>query len=836
MLLLMLIFFWLLAPTTLKRLQTMCVFRDYIPLDKSYYRPGDLIIGGNMALGASFDSTVPHFTTLNLLSDRERRVYPSFFQINPREFIQYVGLVQLLLHFQWNWVGLVSSEDESGEHFISTLIPMLKEKEICLAFTESLKLDDIQITMRKFLLNFITWSKTEVFILYGGFTVSTSIVAAVINYEKIKKASFRKVWILTSHWKLGVGFEFSPGERRVYPSFFQINPREFIQYVGLVQLLLHFQWNWVGLVSSEDESGEHFISTLIPMLKEKEICLAFTERLKSDDFEMTVKRFLLNFITWSKTEVFILHGGFTVSTSIVAALGVGFEFSPGERRVYPSFFQINPREFIQYVGLVQLLLHFQWNWVGLVSSEDESGEHFISTLIPMLKEKEICLAFTESLKLDDIQITMRKFLLNFITWSKTEVFILYGGFTVSTSIVAAVINYEKIKKASFRKVWILTSHWKVSVEESQEGLKYIQFFHGVLHLRDHSGDVSEFSHFLLSLDPLNPQGDVFLPLWWELRLRTLCVCKDCIKLKESYHRPGDLIIGGNLPLGTSLKSPAPDFNTVNLLVHSVDLLQKLLGEKEICLAFTERLKSDDFEITVKRFLLNFFTWSKTEVFILHGGFTVSTSIVVAVINYEKIKKASFRKVWILTSHWKLGVGFEFSPGERRVYPSFFQINPREFIQYVGLVQLLLHFQWNWVGLVSSEDENGEHFISTLIPMLKEKEICLAFTERLKSDDFEMTVKRFLLNFITWSKTEVFILHGGFTVSTSIVAAASFRKVWILTSHWKVSVEESQAGLKYIQFFHGVLHLRDHSGVVSEFSHFLLSLDPLNPPRRCLSPS
>uniref|UniRef100_A0A8C6XV95 G-protein coupled receptors family 3 profile domain-containing protein n=1 Tax=Naja naja TaxID=35670 RepID=A0A8C6XV95_NAJNA len=165
-------------------------------------------------------------------------------------------------------------------------------------------------------------------------------------------------------------------------------------------------------------------------------------------------------------------------------LGVGFEFSPGERRVYPSFFQINPREFIQYVGLVQLLLHFQWNWVGLVSSEDESGEHFISTLIPMLKEKEICLAFTESLKLDDIQTTMRKFLLNFITWSKTEVFILYGGFTVSTSIVGR--------------------------------LKYIQFFHGVLHLRDHSGDVSEFSHFLLSLDPLNPQGDVFLPLWWEL--------------------------------------------------------------------------------------------------------------------------------------------------------------------------------------------------------------------------------------------------------------------------------------------------------------------------------
>ncbi|XP_070792912.1 vomeronasal type-2 receptor 26-like, partial [Pituophis catenifer annectens] len=45
--------------------------------------------------------------------------------------------------------------------------------------------------------------------------------------------------------------------------------------------------------------------------------------------------------------------------------------------------------------------------------------------------------------------------------------------------------------------------------------KVPQSFHGVLHFRDHTGDVSEFKHFVLSLDLLNPQGDVFLPPWWE---------------------------------------------------------------------------------------------------------------------------------------------------------------------------------------------------------------------------------------------------------------------------------------------------------------------------------
>ncbi|KAG8127052.1 hypothetical protein E2320_022156, partial [Naja naja] len=207
MLQLMLLFFWLLAPTTAKRLQTICVFRDgsYYRPGGSYYRLGDLIIGGNLPLGTSFDSNGSHFNTLNLLlHNAERRVYPSFFQINPKESPQYVGLVQLLLHLQWNWVGLLAPEDDIGEHFISTLMPMLQEKEICLAFTERLKLDDIKITVKKFLLNFLIWSKTEAFILFGGFTVATSVLVAVISYENFKKVSFRKVWILTSHWKVSV--------------------------------------------------------------------------------------------------------------------------------------------------------------------------------------------------------------------------------------------------------------------------------------------------------------------------------------------------------------------------------------------------------------------------------------------------------------------------------------------------------------------------------------------------------------------------------------------------------------------------------------------------------
>ncbi|KAG8127158.1 hypothetical protein E2320_022281, partial [Naja naja] len=193
-------------------------------------------------------------------------------------------------------------------------------------------------------------------------------------------------------------------------------------------------------------------------------------------------------------------------------LGVGFDFAQGDRRVYPSFFQINPKEFPQYEGLVQLLLHFQWNWVGLMASDSEYGEHFISFLVPMLKKKEICLAFTEIFKSEEIIVTVRSFIRIFTHWFKVEVIVLFGDSNSIENVPVALNVYQEFQKTTFQKVWILTSLWKLSEMEYEETSKIVKQFHGALHLRDLTRDFLEFTHFLLTLDPFNPQGDIFLPL------------------------------------------------------------------------------------------------------------------------------------------------------------------------------------------------------------------------------------------------------------------------------------------------------------------------------------
>ncbi|XP_070591711.1 vomeronasal type-2 receptor 26-like [Erythrolamprus reginae] len=133
----------------------------------------------------------------------------------------------------------------------------------------------------------------------------------------------------------------------------------------------------------------------------------------------------------------------------------------------------------------------------------------------MLKEKEICLAFIETTKHNFSGITGSEFLHIFNTWSKGEVMILFGDSSAVANVQMAVFIYETCINASFLKVWIFTSSWKLNGLKPQYLLQSIKTFHGALHFRDHSREVSEFSYFLMSLDPLNPQGDFFLPLWWE---------------------------------------------------------------------------------------------------------------------------------------------------------------------------------------------------------------------------------------------------------------------------------------------------------------------------------
>lgn len=56
--------------------------------------------------------------------------------MSPKETALSQGIISLLLHFGWKWVGIFVSDDLKGKEFLSNLKAEMATENICVAFTE----------------------------------------------------------------------------------------------------------------------------------------------------------------------------------------------------------------------------------------------------------------------------------------------------------------------------------------------------------------------------------------------------------------------------------------------------------------------------------------------------------------------------------------------------------------------------------------------------------------------------------------------------------------------------------------------------------------------------
>ncbi|XP_063003389.1 vomeronasal type-2 receptor 26-like [Elgaria multicarinata webbii] len=234
-----------------------------------------------------------------------------------------------------------------------------------------------------------------------------------------------------------------------------------------------------------------------------------------------------------------------------------------------------------------------------------------------------------------------------------------------------------------------------------------------------------------------------LPRAAQKMLRTTCTeIRPFIIQNSDYYRPGDLTVGGNLLLGSYFYDKAQDFRssappkTSTIPVSVIKNYQHFLA---LVFAITE-INMDP--TLLPNTTLGFRLYQHLDVFrVMHEiCLSLLSTRGQVVPNYKcdrqdqllsvigGLDSTSSREIASLMGIYKIPQGGE------KVFPSFYQIDQNRTSQYVGLVRLLLHFHWNWIGLLASKDDRSENFIQTLTPMLKQEDICVAITEMINPLD------------------------------------------------------------------------------------------------------
>ncbi|XP_063158502.1 vomeronasal type-2 receptor 26-like [Candoia aspera] len=239
------------------------------------------------------------------------------------------------------------------------------------------------------------------------------------------------------------------------------------------------------------------------------------------------KRFIPNFNSDIENKLIAvigaLHSG--ISFRMAEILGIykvpqityGSPLHKNDTSETHSFYQMAPDEAYQYTGIVQLLLHFKWTWIGVIF-KDEDGERFVRTISSMFPPHRICVAFLKRLKqfylgtiFDDLEWLVKMYL--FFMRSNANVVIIYERNTLILRLLLYLPEMELVPKESKGKVWIMVGQTDLASFFYQKKWD-IQVLHGALSFTVHSNEVPGFQQFLQTRNPFLSKDDGFIKDVW----------------------------------------------------------------------------------------------------------------------------------------------------------------------------------------------------------------------------------------------------------------------------------------------------------------------------------
>ncbi|XP_012368807.1 vomeronasal type-2 receptor 116-like [Octodon degus] len=178
-----------------------------------------------------------------------------------------------------------------------------------------------------------------------------------------------------------------------------------------------------------------------------------------------------------------------------------------DKSQFPSVYQMAPKDTSLVLGMVYLMVHFHWNWVGLFISEDQKGMEILSDLQREMDRNRVCVAFVEMIPVSRVSYSS-DVLFNHhqIMKSSANVIFIFGD----TDYLQGVIC--KLGQTLMTwKVWVMNSQWDFAITP-----KYfmLDLFHGTLIFSHHYSEISGFTNFIKTVSPSKYPEDIYLARLW----------------------------------------------------------------------------------------------------------------------------------------------------------------------------------------------------------------------------------------------------------------------------------------------------------------------------------
>lgn len=293
--------------------------------------------------------------------------------------------------------------------------------------------------------------------------------------------------------------------------------------------------------------------------------------------------FYIGVIGATSSDEAILAANMHAAMSVSVVSHQATSSSLDDRRIYGNLFRTVPSDSLQVKALIDIVKHFNWNYISTVSSNGEYGHQGMQSFLELAKTKKICIAKHVALPAYPKMQTYREAIKNILR-TKANVVILFT-LPEDTRQLMEMAGNLKVNTIT----WISSSGWKIySVWSAKHAGK------GALILKTHDSADSKFVQYFMNLTANNNNYTWFREFWSEV-------------FNCSFNSPVNKCTGNESLANSTFSTKYAAVDTVLSAVESIacslrkSMLKRCPGRNLTCLMRTKNFKFD-FETDIMNFL------------------------------------------------------------------------------------------------------------------------------------------------------------------------------------------------------------------------------------------